>query len=249
MLKTMNNRSEMPKRGTKESSETNKEVMDVNERETPSKAPSSKAVKCKWENTRLCKLRDNCSEFHPKKTCPAHSKLGQCPAPSSCPHRHPNVTCREWTSNRACSRNDDDCRFNHPLSYFLGVTNSPKVTTTTTPKPMGMPLRPTMTVTRPTMTSNSHTPKVTSPWSAALETRAMQVHPPPQHQRDQGQLSLLHQQQQLQLQIDQQWKAQQQVQQQQQQQMWWSKEFPRLPEIQQNRYPFPAVRQRNGTFQ
>ena len=58
--------------------------------------PHSSGVKCKWENTGMCKLRSKCKDVHPSTTCPAHSKLGSCPAPAACQHRHPVGICREW---------------------------------------------------------------------------------------------------------------------------------------------------------
>ena len=62
--------------------------------------PHSSGIICKWENTKLCYLKNKCKDIHPKSTCPSHSKYGKCQAPAECPHRHPDVLCRANKCNK-----------------------------------------------------------------------------------------------------------------------------------------------------
>ena len=45
--------------------------------------------KCRFENTGVCRSKNECNDLHPKKTCQSFSKLGSCPLESLCEHRHP----------------------------------------------------------------------------------------------------------------------------------------------------------------
>ena len=81
------------------------------------------AKKCRFENTGLCRNKTNCAEFHPKKTCQAHSKLGSCSAESSCEHRHPHGIFFEWERHGGCS-NGEGCRNRHPFELSRQVSGN-----------------------------------------------------------------------------------------------------------------------------
>lgn len=40
--------------------------------------------KCPYENTGKCRKGKNCEDYHPKKKCQMHSKLGSCFSPQMC---------------------------------------------------------------------------------------------------------------------------------------------------------------------
>ena len=90
-------------------------VTDVNpSKEHPSKTDTrvkNKQVKCKFENTGTCHTK-RCPYFHPRKTCQAHSMLGECSLPI-CELRHPLGVCFEWRRKGACFYGDG-CRNRHP---------------------------------------------------------------------------------------------------------------------------------------
>ena len=88
-------------------------------KEEPIEADRSKhkMVKCRFENTGVCRQKNDCKDFHPKKTCQAHSKLGSCPLESSCEHRHPYGICYDWEKYGSCF-NGDNCRHKHPFDVL-----------------------------------------------------------------------------------------------------------------------------------
>ena len=71
----------------------------------------NKQSKCKFENTGTCRKK-RCPYFHPRKTCQAHSKFGECSLPM-CEFRHPLGVCFEWRQKGACFYGDG-CRNRHP---------------------------------------------------------------------------------------------------------------------------------------
>ena len=44
--------------------------------------PHSSGVICKWENSKLCFMKNKCKDIHLKSTCPSHSKYCKCQAPT-----------------------------------------------------------------------------------------------------------------------------------------------------------------------
>ena len=93
--------------------ETAEKNMKTKDEEVDDKSKNKK-VKCHFENTGVCRQKNDCTDFHPKKTCQAHSKLGSCPLESSCEHRHPHGVCYDWERYGSCY-NGDNCRHKHPF--------------------------------------------------------------------------------------------------------------------------------------
>ena len=111
---------------TRKSSSTNAKADKDEEKEEPTDKSKKKVVKCRYENTGVCRRKSECQDVHPKKTCQPHSKLGSCPMESICEHRHPFGVCYDWEKYGSCFEGDS-CRHRHPFdvaasapSHFLG---------------------------------------------------------------------------------------------------------------------------------
>ena len=120
-LENATSRLKLMKDHAKEAAE---KLMPEKEKETIEKTEDKKkkpAVKCRFEDTGLCRSKNKCEDIHPKKTCQSHSKLGSCSTASLCELRHPFGVCFEWQRHGYCY-SGDDCRNRHPIELARPIS-------------------------------------------------------------------------------------------------------------------------------
>ena len=99
-----------------------KEVVEKKEKVEENTIENKK--KCRYENTGVCRAKNECKDLHPKKTCQSFSKLGSCSLESSCEHRHPFEVCYNWEKYGSCTEGDK-CRHRHPFDLAIARQSTP----------------------------------------------------------------------------------------------------------------------------